>query len=175
MERSTENITERRLEMGYSAISIANAFIDIAGQQGRTITNLALQKLVYIAHGWYYALTDRPLINEDFQAWKYGPVVYSLYYALKKYGSGHVTDKVETAFCVPEGSDDYNFLRAVYKKYGDYTAVQLIALTHKPGSPWEKAGAGKYLYAVIDQNEIKNYFKHLMTAGKSDNGTAATT
>ena len=148
--------------MCYSAISVANAFIDIAGRHGRTITNLSLQKLVYLAHGWYYAITDTPLINEDFQAWRYGPVVYSLYNALRSYGAGVVTDKIPSSFCVPTDSEDYKFLQAVYEKYGSLSVTQLVALTHQPGSPWEKAGSGVHEFAIIDQNDIRDYFKNRM-------------
>lgn len=148
--------------MSYSAASIANAFIDISSKGGNNITNLTLQKLVYFAHGWYYAITDKPLITEDFQAWKYGPVVRSLYEVLRQYGSGFVTDKIQTSFSVPPDSEDYRFLAAVYKKYGCYTPGQLIAVTHKPGSPWESAGSGKIPYAIISQENIKNFFKSMM-------------
>ena len=64
----------------YSAKAIANAFLQRAFNEKKAIGQLKLQKLVYIAHGYYLALTGgNPLVNEPFEAWDYGPVNRTLY------------------------------------------------------------------------------------------------
>lgn len=41
-------------------------------------------KMAHIAHGYSLAIHNEPLVDEAVEAWKYGPVVPSLYYRAKK-------------------------------------------------------------------------------------------
>lgn len=61
-------------------------------QMGRasdwTLTNMAMQKLLYIAHMLYMGERDgEPLVKGTFEAWEYGPVHPTLYHAVKQYGA----------------------------------------------------------------------------------------
>src|SRR5438552_18215648 len=78
----------------YDPKAIANFFIETAAAEGKKLTPLQLIKLVYFAHGWYLGLTGEPLIDEPPEAWRYGPVIPSLYHALKDYGNGAITSKI---------------------------------------------------------------------------------
>ncbi len=48
-------------------------------EAGDVITQLKLQKLMYIAQGIHLALYDAPLFKEEIEAWQHGPVVRELY------------------------------------------------------------------------------------------------
>ncbi|QLH42366.1 MAG: DUF4065 domain-containing protein [Coxiellaceae bacterium] len=48
---------------------------------------MKLAKLIYVAHGWSLALNDVPLIDEAVQAWKFGPVIESVYHEFKHFGN----------------------------------------------------------------------------------------
>ncbi len=61
--------------MAFAARQVANWFIERAAQEGEYLTQLKLQKLVYMAHGWNLALLGKPLISENIEAWKWGPVI----------------------------------------------------------------------------------------------------
>src|SRR5712691_11530985 len=81
------------LAMSYSALTVANTFLDLATQEGKYVTNMKLQKLVYIAHGYYLAYrAGEPLIFEDVKAWQWGPVIVELYEALRQYGAHIVSE-----------------------------------------------------------------------------------
>ena len=66
-----------------SAKAIANYFLD----KSIDLTPMKIIKLVYIAHGWHLAITDKPLIEDYVQAWEFGPVIPDLYHEFKKYGN----------------------------------------------------------------------------------------
>ena len=152
--------------MAYPAAAIANAFIDMAFEQGFFLTNLKLQKMVYFAHGWHLALTDQPLIVEEIQSWQYGPVVQLLYNDLRQYGANPVTEKIRTTVEVIQDSEIWNFLHTIYEKYSVFSPYQLIAMTHEPGSPWNQFGAGQNDFEVIPNDAIKIYFKKMLKNGQ---------
>ena len=73
--------------MPYDAATVANRFIELAeSDSGRRLTPMQLIKLTYIAHGFSLAIKNRPLLDESVEAWRYGPVIPSLYRKLKSYG-----------------------------------------------------------------------------------------
>ena len=110
-----------------SAKTVANEFLRLAREEGSTVTNMKLQKLVYIAEGWYLALYDLPLYREDTVAWKYGPVIPELYEALRMYGSGEVTEAIPYAALQTYGlgAETEAMLHAALRKYesGEKTAA----------------------------------------------------
>jgi uncharacterized phage-associated protein len=132
-----QNLNER-IEMAYDARQVANYFIDLAEQDHVSITPLKLQKLVYLAHGWSLALRGQPLIRQNPEAWKYGPVIPVIYKAFKEYGGSPITDK---ANLVPVGGQisdaEKDLIKSVWGKYKSLTAGQLSTLTHEPGSAWQ--------------------------------------
>lgn len=122
------------------------------------LTPLQLLKLVYIAHGWFLAFFDKPLIREHVQAWKYGPVIPSLYHAIKHYGKSPIKELLE-------GADDFEKLDDKEKKildetlriYGKFDGVQLSSLTHQRGTPWSKVWKGNF-FEDIPNDMIKEYY-----------------
>lgn len=111
-------------------------------------------KLVYIAHGFMLATLDRSAINPRFdkvEAWKYGPVIPSVYHSFKQYGNSPITQKtvifqdegmhdgqISVSISTPElyGEEEQKVCRLVWKIYSDYTDGQLVDILHKVGSPW---------------------------------------
>ena len=167
--------------MPYDPKAVANYFLQLAKKEGLGLSPLKLLKLVYIAHGWHLGLTDEPLLNEHPQAWKYGPVIPSLYHEFKIYGSGPIskpaTELVEDpetgwSFDVVEvpplnSKDDKNtceFLDSIWSAYKNFSALELSKLTHQPSTPWSVTWdkRGKYIHgATIPEPEIIEHYRHL--------------
>lgn len=139
---------------------IANEFIRLAQQEGVAFTQMQLQKLVYIAHGWSLAIRNLPLTFDAPEAWDYGPVFRELRNALRSYGKGKINALIRNcdftpgvfseepeAPAMPELSNDEKaVIERVYRGYGKYHAYQLSALTHQPDTPWSdiyKDGVGR--------------------------------
>ncbi|WP_372484642.1 Panacea domain-containing protein [Stenotrophomonas sepilia] len=153
--------------MSYSAAHIANKFLQIAAAEGRSITPMQLQKLVYIAHGWHLGHTGQPLINEDVQAWRYGPVIYDLYNKTKAFGNQPITEWIPTGHMpwqrdVEVDANTGGFIADIWRHYSQYDAVQLSNMTHSPNTPWyrrwvDNGGSSQY-FAVIDNDDIARFY-----------------
>ena len=139
--------------MPHSALEIANEFIRLSGGM---ITQMKVQKLAYIAHGWNWAINGQPLIAEDAKAWPYGPVYPTLYEHTKYFGREPIRrpitpDDNEVARFFGDGrqttkpyaaalsAEERAVIEHVWKRYGSLSAIRLSELTHQPNTPWFKA------------------------------------
>jgi len=150
-------------------LAVANYFIQKSMEIGELLTPMKLVKLVYIAHGWYLGLTGEPLINEAVEAWKYGPVVPSIYHTFKNYGgspisqtASYITDSwqpVEYSLATPQLEP---FLDRIWEVYHGYTGVELSAMTHQNDTPWQQIweSKGKFsLSETIPNDLIRVYYQ----------------
>jgi uncharacterized phage-associated protein len=117
-------------------------------------------KLVYLCHGWTLGLHEMALIHEPVEAWRYGPVVPSVYHSYKSFGGGPIDTTPA------DRSGEFNraqveAIQLVHDVYGDFSAVQLSALTHRPGTPWDLTRKQYGLGAVIPDELILDHFKEL--------------
>lgn len=155
----------------YSPLAIANYFIYKSIDEGVSITPMKVIKLVYIAHGWHLGVRKEPLITEQTEAWKYGPVVESIYRIFKKFGRNDIdglqfpasSDKSEFNDLLTD-INDRSLLDKVWEVYKDYTATELSSLTHMPDTPWyttwnEKGGSLKS-GAIIPNASIRTYYEN---------------
>lgn len=151
--------------MPVSAQAVANAFIRMAKEEGRSLTNMQVQKHVFLAQGFCLGLLSRPLYYNDTHAWQWGPVVPRLYKALQQYGSGVVGAEIAAEDELPTDSEEYRVVQGVWKAYKGYTGPQLSELTHRPGTPWSKAWETQK-FSVIPQECIQSYYEELVAAHK---------
>lgn len=152
----------------YTATAIANFFIEKGKQEGKLVDQMKVQKLVYFAHGWFLAITGKPLINETIEAWRFGPVIPSLYHSLKYSGNLPITKSIEVSqFDNSTIADDANtelqaYLNRIWNLYSPFTGIQLSNMTHEEGTPWAKI-AKEFDHRIpanmdIDDQLIKEYF-----------------
>ena len=95
-------------------------------RRGTETTPMHVLKLVYISHGWTLGLYGRSLINEPAEAWRYGPVVPSVYHRYKSFrGDPITTDPVDRSDAFDDEQRDV--IEQVHEVYGDFTAAQLSA------------------------------------------------
>lgn len=121
--------------MAYDPKTIAEWFIHRAKVDGEYLTQMKLQKLVYLAHGWRLGLFHKPLIKGEVEAWQWGPVIRPLYGAYAKFGSQPI---VLNSVAKPDVKDQAveRLLEEVWRVYRRYTAAQLSEMTHRPKTPW---------------------------------------
>ncbi|MBD0864395.1 MAG: DUF4065 domain-containing protein [Rhodobacteraceae bacterium] len=168
--------------MPYPYKSVVNAIINKMRTgtenipRGENISPLKLQKLLYYTCGYYLAASGgAPLIDHNFKAWEYGPVVPELYRHFSHYGNrpiatlAHDYDPDSGAMVPvpppPEGDPLFDtVLDFVVKTYGPYTALQLSEMTHADDSPWDKTRKANpgIRNADIDRGVLLNHFEQFV-------------
>ena len=78
------------------AIDIANYLLELFKFDEDGLTNLKLNKLLYYVQGCSYQRFNRPLFEDEIEAWNYGPVI-PMY-------TRHSNRAEVTAFSLPESA-----------------------------------------------------------------------
>lgn len=124
---------------------VANNLLNLAFKEKNPVTPMKLQKLLYFIYRDYLQKTKESLFSERFEAWKYGPVLSSVYSKFHQYESNKITEYYKSrdgkVYILDEKSD-YIFsevLQSVWNQYKSWDGIQLCELTHKEGTAWYKA------------------------------------
>jgi uncharacterized phage-associated protein len=149
----------------HNATSIANFFIRKGIEDGKPIDQMKVQKLVYFAHGWYLAITNKPLLNEAIEAWRFGPVIPSLYHSLKYSGNQAITSTISVRKdpTIDETDPEVQaYLNRIWNLYSPLSGIQLSNITHEEETPWARI-AKEFNNQIpadkdIDNESIKQYF-----------------
>ena len=136
----------------------------------KSMTNLKLQKMIYLVYAEYLEKTGRKLFKDDIIAFKYGPVVPSVYEYYKDNGRNNIqVDKDEEIFAqeitLPmvlarflQSLDEKNVIDSIqstFEKYGQLTASELVAITHRKGTPWDHTNINDI---ITDENILKYHY-----------------
>ena len=145
----------------YSVAAVANRVLSVAHDKGIEVTNLKLQKLVYFVQGFALAMLEHPLINDEIQAWTYGPVIPELYHKVKGYDADPITGTLEAGDSIEDDPDADKVIKAVVEKLGHLSVTQLVNLSHRDNSPWAAAW-NKERYSRIPLWQMAIYFKDML-------------
>lgn len=129
------------------------------------MTTMKLQKLTYYCQAWSLVWDEKPLFDEEFEAWANGPVCRELYGVhrhqfvidnpemFKKYLSG---EKFE--------EEQIETMDAVIDYYGDKEPFWLSNLTHME-DPWKDARGnckdGEACDTIISKESMQKYYLSL--------------
>ena len=152
----------------YSPGHVANFMLERGEKESRAITQMKLQKLVYIGYGWALVFNET-LFEDPILAWKHGPVIRSLYDEFKHYGNEPITERSiewdldDCEFTEPEipDSDEKSriILGKVWDVYKHFTASALRNKTHEEGSPWSTTWEKDGKNSPIPPELIREHFK----------------
>lgn len=132
------------------------------------ITHLKLEKLCYLCYADYLCETSgKKLFLDKIYAYKYGPVVGSVYETYKEYAGELITEKampkrpyyMSARSRILFAEDGRNKLRSITRtleKYKGYSAGNLINLTHQNGAPWSHYDSS-LTNEVMEDNVILKY------------------
>lgn len=153
--------------MPYPATQIADAFIIKAKEEGKEISNLKLQKLLFIANGIHLvtSVNNEPLINEFIEVWPYGPVISNVYHSFKNYGNSSITSpSIEAQLGLHKKPLTESQIKAIDQAWEigkGVDAIQLSNWSHNEGSPWYKAKEAKQ--DIISNEYIIDFFQPFVT------------
>jgi len=164
-------MTWRRIKVAITnAQAVADYFLWMAKESGDLLTNKKLQKLLYYAQGWYLAIHDEPLFDDDFQAWIHGPVQRGVWDRFREHGWNPLPSPVEIE---PEIDPKVkSHLEELMVAYGGISAFELVQMTHSE-RPWLEA-RGSLPFdtpssAMISKETMRAFFKGMDEAGNGPN------
>jgi len=145
----------------YSAFDIANYFLTKSAKDNSPVTNLKLQKLVYMANGLYQAVTKTPLISEKVEASPYGPVINGLYYRYRDNGNKTIVPTRENFIQDSMFDEDaLTALKYIWSFAKNISAIRLSNWSHLEGSPWKRAIDEDIRF--IPDTYIQEYFEQFV-------------
>ncbi|MGV6840618.1 MAG: Panacea domain-containing protein [Planktomarina sp.] len=141
---------------------VSNRFVELAKAEGNTLTPMQVLKLVYIAHGYSLGVRGTPLIHNQIEAWKYGPVIPDLYHDIKHWRDQPVQAVVATGLADID-NDDAELIGAVYENYRKFSGIKLSSLTHQKNTPWDKVYRANEIHTPIPNDLIEDHYRELLT------------
>lgn len=142
-------------------IAVLSAAKRLAERSNWSLTNLELQKILYLAHMFHLGRTDgEPLVNGHFEAWDYGPVHPELYRAARIFGRSPVKDIFAGCADIEPGSQSA-ILDEAYDSLGHAGASRLVNATHRKGGAWYNNYVPGERHRIIPNDEILAEYRGL--------------
>lgn len=101
------------------------------------VTNLQLQKILYMAHMVYLGRTGEPLVGSTFEAWDYGPVAPDLYRRVKMFGAGPIQDIFFGADDI-DGTPEGDVVDEACENLLQRRPGELVEMTHWREGAWAR-------------------------------------
>lgn len=150
--------------MSLHSIQLAAEIVRRSPQHGKQQTNQSIQKLAFFTHGWSLALLEKPMVDEQFEAWRLGPVLGPLYHTLGVFSIN--TIPADHPFIVrqprlPDASREAQLIERVLEVYGKLSAARLSSMSRIEGGPWELAWHGSSHACWISNESIHAWFDRI--------------
>lgn len=153
--------------MEYSPLTIAHFFTKKANESkipwteySESMTNLRVQKLIYFAHAYSLSTWMWKLVNESFQAWKFWPVLESLYHYIKdnvwEWDSNINIDVFKDIKKIQPA--DKTLLSNIRDSFDKFTTKELVEISHEHW-PWKDYFQADVRNILIPDKDIEKQFK----------------
>ena len=142
-----------------TANNVAEAIIFLSKKQGMGTDPLKLQKLLYFAQAISLVRNNRPIFKDSIGAWKYGPVINSVYKKYKNYKNRNIECDLETIDNLNLSEKDIAVLEDTLETFKRYTGGQLTKMTHDH-LPWKEVfREGRKKNPTIKNERMREYYK----------------
>lgn len=133
----------------------------ILRNSSKCLSNLELQKTLYFAELDFQKECGKRLIEDDFEAWQYGPVSREVYYEYRGYGASSIT-RPEDEINLGLDNKEKEVLNKSILNSNNKTYWELVEASHKEGGAWKKT------YKNGEKNKIKQ--EDILNEAKGFNG-----
>ena len=140
----------------YPVDIIASYIIDYSCDNGKTVSNLRLQKILYFVQAEFLVDKKIPCFAEEIYAWSLGPVVPSVYFEYKKYGGASIPSTGLKGKRYPISIEDMKRIEVMVDQCNTFSTTGLVQLTHDQ-DPW-KIAINMPLNKIITKQSIFDYF-----------------
>ena len=146
-----------------TATTVANNILNRAFVNDIPVTPMKLQRLVYFLYKEYYKRTGTLLFSEEFQTWRTGPVLPSLYAKFGCYGESQIRNYARDAkgkvWRVTETRILNESIDKVFALYGHHSGITLSQLFMGENTAWCKAVMNEQPYLSLEDicNEAELY------------------
>lgn len=149
-------------ELNHDSIDVAAYIARWCGLKNVFVNITKLQKLLFCVYGSVLAVNDARICKEHPKAWPHGPVFPCVYTFTKPFQDDIIDALIKHQQNHPiafEG-EQQDVINQTLSMFGKYNAGQLVAWTHKVGSPWYlSTNGGEYLQQTISDDLIQDYFQ----------------
>lgn len=143
---------------GDNMVTVFDVAKYILEQQGE-MSAMKLQKLCYYAQAWSLVWDDKPLFDEEFRAWRNGPVCYELFAVSR--GKFLIKAEDEPGDSSKLNDTQKTSINVVLTDYGPHDAQWLSILSHSE-DPWKEAfrktSAGETPNEIITKDSMAVYY-----------------
>lgn len=138
-------------------------------------THLKLEKLVYMCYADYLCNTGKKLFVDKIYAFRYGPVVesvYETYRGIKEIEEDCLSESdIEGQFerlparsrilFAEDGIEKISYIDKTIERYGGLSVYQLVDITHVKGGPWDFVDKSRFYAEILDENIMENHYKEV--------------
>ncbi len=138
-------------------VSVYAAAEFICEKSGWNVTQLSLQKILYLAHMVHLGRYNSPLVQGQFEAWDYGPVHSKLYQKVKAFGAKPIPQVFWSKDELDESAREV--LQDACHNLLHLSPGELVRNTHWGDGAWAKYYRPSARNIVIPEGSIVDEYK----------------
>ena len=144
-----------------TAMEVARYIINRYSEKGKPVSNMKLQKLLYLAQIYFLERTGKKLFEDDIKAWKFGPIVIDVYQGYCMFGANSIYRTYDGAKEIVEnelGKYKEHKLNEVLDENCKLESWELVRKVQEPGKAWDLTyRQGKGAYFTISEDNMKEF------------------
>ena len=124
-----------KLVGSYTALEVAKYIINKCTSDGKLITNLQLQKILYYVQMYFLKNQKRAIFSDEIEAWQFGPVIREVYDYFC--GSGAMTIYYIQIGGSNIAYEDAILIDKIVEEKRDLNPWKMVKDTHEKGKAWD--------------------------------------
>jgi uncharacterized phage-associated protein len=138
----------------YDVLTISDYILRRCSDEGHTVSNLKLQKLLYFVQAEFLVTTGKPCFREKIVAWDFGPVIPEVYRKFCIFGSAHIPVSAVANPILSKGTKE--LIDGIVFTCLPFSSSQLVEITQHQ-TPWLNAYIKGYGSEITNES-ILNFF-----------------